>query len=81
MPETAKTGVFWIRLISVVAVICLFVADFGFGIMAKSPPLWAYAIPGLLALGIEMPAVARLTMQALRAFARIPPDDAKGDQD
>jgi len=65
---------FWFRLICVTALIALFVADFGFGIMAKPPPVWAYALPGLLALGIEVKAVARLAMEALRAFARIPPE-------
>ena len=78
MPDVIRS-MFWFRLICVVAVLALFVADFGFGIMAKQPPVWAYAIPGLLALGIEIPALARLVMQALRAFARVPPE--KGDDE
>lgn len=73
MPDVTRS-MFWLRLICVLAVLGLFIADFGFGIMAKQPPVWAYAIPGLLALGIEVQAVARLAMQALRAFARVPPE-------
>ena len=65
----------WMRFISMAAVVGLFVADYGFGVMAKAPPVWAYAAPGLLALGIEAPAVARLVMQALRAFAGVPPQN------
>lgn len=60
-----------IRFISLLAVIALFVADYGFGVMAKSPPLWAYGAPSLLALGIEGPALARLVVQLLRASAGI----------
>ncbi|WP_127111987.1 hypothetical protein [Shimia sediminis] len=74
MPEI-KRSTFWIRVVAITAVVALFVADFGFGIMAKPVPYWAYAVPGLLALGIEAPAVARLVMQALRAFAGVPPSD------
>ena len=65
-------GGFWIRLISAVSVIGLFAADYGFGVMAKAPPVWAYALPGLLALGIEVRAVGRLVMQAMRAFVGLP---------
>lgn len=64
----------WIRFLSFLFVAGLFIADVGFDALAKEVPVWAYAIPGLLALGIEAPAVARLAMQALRAFARIPPE-------
>lgn len=64
-----KTKVPWIRATAVVSVIALFVADFAFDIMAKSPPMWAYLVPGLLALGIEGQAVARLLMQVVRGLA------------
>ena len=69
-----QKGFQWVRFLSFVFVAGLFVADIGFDALAKDVPVWAYAIPGLLALGIEAPAVARLAMQAIRAFARIPPE-------
>jgi len=65
----------WIRAISIIAVIALFVADFAFDIMAKKPPLWAYLVPGLLALGIEARAVGRLLMQVVRAAAKVPSEE------
>ncbi|EBA11800.1 hypothetical protein [Roseobacter sp. CCS2] len=71
---------FWIRAISLLAVVGLFIADFGFDAMAKNPPVWAYAIPGLLALGIEVKALQRLAVQALQAFARIPSEDDKNER-
>lgn len=74
MPDTRK-GAFWIRFTAIIATIGLFIADYGFNALAKDPPVWAYAIPGLLALGIEAGAIARLVMQAMRAMARIPLDD------
>ena len=61
----------WVRLLSIAAIIALFVADYAFNILAKTPPWWAYLVPGLLALGIEGPAVGRLLMSVVRGFARI----------
>lgn len=61
----------WVRAIAIAAIIALFIADFAFDILAKPPPWWAYLVPGLLALGIEGPAVGRLLMQVVRAAARI----------
>lgn len=61
----------WIRAIAIAVIIALFIADFAFDILAKAPPWWAYLVPGLLALGIEGPAVARLLMQVVRGAARI----------
>ena len=40
MPDATRS-MFWLRLICVLAVLGLFIADFGFGIMAKQPPVWA----------------------------------------
>ena len=74
MPETRRSS-FWIRLIAIATTIGLFVADYGFGALAKDPPVWAYTIPGLLALGIEATALQRLVVQALKVFARIPLDN------
>ncbi|MFV1591144.1 hypothetical protein VWZ88_01090 [Phaeobacter sp. JH20_36] len=65
----------WIRAVSIVSIIALFIADFAFNIMAKDPPLWAYVVPGLLALGVEANAVGRLLMQLVRAAARVPQED------
>jgi len=67
----------WIRAVSVLSIIALFVADFAFDVMAKDPPLWAYLVPGLLALGIEAPAVGRLLMQLVRAAARVPYEEGE----
>lgn len=61
----------WIRAIAIAAIITLFVADYAVNILAKAPPWWAYLVPGLLALGIEGPAVGRLLMQVVRGAARI----------
>ena len=67
----------WVRFFAMAATVALFVADYAFNVMAKPPPLWAYLVPGLLALGVEGNALARLLMQMLRAAARIPPDQSK----
>ncbi|WIY23361.1 hypothetical protein [Parasedimentitalea psychrophila] len=69
MAETK--GFPWVRAIAIAAIIALFVADYAFNILAKPPPWWAYLVPGLLALGIEGPAVGRLLMQVVRGTARI----------
>ena len=61
----------WVRVIAIAAIIALFVADYAVNILAKAPPWWAYLVPGLLALGIEGPAVGRLLMQLVRGAARI----------
>lgn len=61
----------WVRVIAIAVIIALFIADFAFDILAKPPPWWAYLVPGLLALGIEGPAVGRLLMQVVRGAARI----------
>jgi len=70
----------WVRVAAFLAVAGLFVADFGFGAMAKEPPIWAYAVPGLLALGIEIKALQRLIIEALRALARVPSEQKEEDQ-
>ncbi|WP_120636018.1 hypothetical protein [Ruegeria sp. EL01] len=72
-----ERNVSWLRVIAVASVIALFVADYVFNLMAKAPPWWAYALPGLLALGIEGPAVGRLLIQIVRAAARVPQEDEK----
>lgn len=78
MPDPApRFPVF--RAVAVVAVMGLFAADYAFGVMAKPPPWWAYAVPGLLALGIEARAVGRLIMQLVRGVARVPPDKGDGE--
>ena len=64
-----------IRWAAGVGCVALFVADYGFNVMAKPVPPWAYIIPGLLAVGIEMNALRRLLLQAVRVMARIPPDE------
>ncbi|WP_299085097.1 hypothetical protein [uncultured Ruegeria sp.] len=65
----------WLRVVAVIAIIALFTADYAFDLMAKAPPWWAYAVCGLLALGIEEKAVGRLVMQIIRAVAKVPQDE------
>jgi hypothetical protein len=65
----------WIQVLSFVSVVALFIADYAFGIMAKEPPLWAYLVPGLLALGIEARAVGRMLMQIVRGVAKSNKED------
>lgn len=73
MPD-AKQRFSMLRMVAVLAIIGLFIADYVFDIMAKAPPMWAYLVPGLLALGIEGAAVARLIMQVVKAIAHVPND-------
>ncbi|MBR9766750.1 MAG: hypothetical protein GYB53_25355 [Rhodobacteraceae bacterium] len=63
-----------VQIIALLAVLALFAADYGFGVMAKDPPAWAYFVPGLLALGLEAEAVRRLLVQMIKSMARIPPN-------
>ena len=64
-----------VQVLAVMAVISLFITDFIFDLSAKPIPWWAYAVPGLLALGVELPSLRRLIMAAVRAAAKIPPED------
>ncbi len=71
MSETEKT-IGFVQIIALLCTIGLFIADFGLGVMAKAPPMWAYVVPGLLGLGVEFRALRRLLVQAVRAWAKIP---------
>ena len=71
MPERGAA----LRWVAGIGCVALFVADYGLNVMAKPVPTWAYIIPGLLALGMEMNALRRLVLQAVRVMARIPPED------
>ena len=61
-----------LQWVAMVCVIVLFILDYALDVMAKTPPWWAYAILGLLALGVEAPALRRLVVQAVKVAARIP---------
>ncbi|WP_434286321.1 hypothetical protein [Celeribacter sp. SCSIO 80788] len=71
--DSKKFGL--VQVIAVLFVIGLFAADYGFDVMAKQPPWWAYVVPGLLALGLEVRALRRLVVQAVRVAAKLPPED------
>lgn len=65
-----------IRLLAILACVALFVADYALDVMAKEPPFWAYGLPILLALGVEINAIRRLAVRAIEVLARLPKDDA-----
>jgi hypothetical protein len=69
-----ERGVRWLQVVAVFLAVCLFVADYVFDVLAKQPPNWVYWVLGLLGIGVEGPALRRLLIDALKAFARIPPD-------
>ena len=68
MSKTEKR-VRWAQVLSLIAIIALFVADIGMDILAKEVPEWVYPMLGLLALGVEAPALSRFVMALLRAGA------------
>ncbi|MEB3419881.1 hypothetical protein ACFSDD_10915 [Salipiger marinus] len=68
MSKTEKR-VRWAQVLSLLAIIALFVADIGLDILAKEVPEWVYPMLGLLALGVEAPALSRFVMGLLRAGA------------
>ena len=59
MSKTEKR-VRWAQVLSLLAIIALFVADIGLDILAKEVPGWVYPMLGLLALGVEAPALSAL---------------------
>jgi len=75
--SSVEKGYSILRILATLAIIGLFIADYAFDVMAKSPPIWAYIIPGLLALGIESAALGRLIMQAVKGMAGISDEDPK----
>lgn len=69
-----RTAACWIRLLAMVCIIALFTVDVVLGWTAKEPPWWSYPIIGLLALGVEVKAVADILIEIVRATARVPND-------
>jgi hypothetical protein len=68
MSKTEKR-IRWAQVLSLLAIIALFVADIGMDVLAKEVPGWVYPMLGLLALGVEAPALSRFIMALLRAGA------------